>query len=181
MGDWVVKVLAWFGKPALFLAAALLFCGVSLWCSQYHWFAPANKMLEPYRGWLQIGLVASSICLGVLGSTKLGSVFIRSVQRRKMKKQRIKQVHHLTVEEQQVLGAYIRRRSRTVNWPLDYGVIHSLVTRGMLYRTVNNADFRSYPHDIPEDLWDYLNAHPELVTEAGESDHEPGKRGWMSF
>src|SRR6266446_6828117 len=121
---WAVKILDWIGKPTPFIAsAALLFCGVSLWCLQYPWFAKAKQVMDPYQGWLQLGVVASSVYLTVFGALKLWSVVNRAFQRRRLKHSRLQQLHSLTIQEQQVLGAYIRRQSRTVGWPLDFGVI----------------------------------------------------------
>jgi len=70
----------------------------------------------------------------------------------------------LTEDEKQILRFYIDRQTRANILRYDDGVVQSLVSDGIIYRSASIGNIlEGFAHNISEFAWDYLNAHPELL------------------
>lgn len=78
-----------------------------------------------------------------------------------------KRLHRLTIEEKQILGAYIARQTRSIHLDLSSGIVNGLVAESIIYRSSNlsnpRAGLTAFAYNIQPWAWDYLNEHPELL------------------
>ena len=142
------------GKPALVLSAVLAFCGLTWWLTRYPAFADARKTIAPYQGWIQICLVGSSAVLAIFITAKFGTWLTNAMGRRRFKKALHNHLKTLTIPERAVLCSYLKRGTRTAEWPIDNSVVGALISRGILYRD-GMGDMRAFPT--------HVNKHPELI------------------
>ncbi len=117
--------------------------------------------------------------LAVFLITKVGTWITKGFNRRRLRKARRERLHRLTVPERHVLQVYFETGSRTVDLPIDDGVVSCLMGCGILYRRTGMADFRRFPTHISEDAWLYLNEHPELLATPNQPRREPSRYDWM--
>jgi Super-infection exclusion protein B len=84
-----------------------------------------------------------------------------------------KRLHSLTLEEKQILAAYLARGTRTLYLSVQSGVVKGLVHENIIYRSsnVNNAEYGAlaFAHNMQPWAWDYLNDHPEVLTGDAQS------------
>ncbi len=134
MPEGVGSVLKWLGKPALVLSAVGASCGLTLWLARYPAFADAEKTIAPYRGWIQLALIASSAMLGIFIIARFGTWLKNAMMRRRFQKAVCNHLKTLTVPERAILQFYLRNRTRTAEWQFDDSVVGALISCGLLYR-----------------------------------------------
>lgn len=75
----------------------------------------------------------------------------------------IHRLEHLTPQEQEMLGLYLKDKTRTQEFSMENGVVAGLVQANILYPAVQQASIYEFPFNIQPWAWKHLNAHPELV------------------
>lgn len=169
-------------KLAPLLFAVWLSCTAALTLPyRYTWFAGAKSMIEPYRGWLILALIGSTAYLFVLGIGKLGGAFVRSMERRRFNRGMAKRLANLTIHEKHVLQCYLDYGTRTLGWSIDEPIIASLVAYGILFRSSSFGNMLDYPHDVQDDVWNYLQENPAVVATPGIMRTELDRRGRMRW
>lgn len=164
------------------LSAIAISCGLALTLPyKYHWLEAVKPLVEKNRAWVLIALVLSVVYLAVmiLGRTLKGVQ--RIYRRRQFKKNIGKRMEHLTVPERHVLQRYLIEGTRTIGWRIDEPIIASLVAYGILFRSASMGSMLSFPHDIQDDVWNYLQEHPESIDTPGNRRREPGPNDWMQY
>lgn len=76
---------------------------------------------------------------------------------------RKKRLHRLTIQEKQILRAYIEGQTRSLTLDITSGVVSGLVSESIIYRSSNLGRLSGFAHNIQPWAWDYLNEHRDLL------------------
>jgi hypothetical protein len=78
-----------------------------------------------------------------------------------------KRLNRLTIEEKQVLRAYIEGQTRSIYLNVSSGVVNGLVQESIIYRSSSlsnpEAGRMAFAYNIQPWAWDYLNDHRDLL------------------
>jgi hypothetical protein len=121
------------------------------------------EFVPKYRPYIGVILLLS---VGLLASHLLNSLFGWISQRRKLSrklKNGMKHLQTLTIEEKEILKAYIETGTRTQYLPMRSGVVSGLEWDMILIRSSNIGDLEEWSYNIQPWVWDYLHKHPDLL------------------
>jgi len=77
---------------------------------------------------------------------------------------RKKRLHRLSVEEKQILRAYIEGQTRSLMLDIASGVVNGLEQETIIYRSSSLGHLMSgFAYNIQPWAWDYLNKHRDLL------------------
>ena len=115
---------------------------------------------KPYFGAVLLVCIALALASGI-GAVSEKINDYRSWRARK------KRLRRLSVEEKQVLKAYIEGQTRSMYFNITSGVINGLVAESIIYRASNlsNPEYgmTAFAYNIQPWAWDYLNKHRDLL------------------
>jgi hypothetical protein len=165
MLDNIVKILSLFKEPVRFIFSLAVVAALVL-------FAPDSiigklgllKYREegkPYLGGFILFSVAIIIARAIGFAIEKYDNFRLSVARKK-------RLHCLTIEEKYILSAYIEGQTRSMELPIQSGVVAGLVHAKIIYRATSlsnsMAGFAAFAYNIQPWAWDYLNKHSDLLS-----------------
>ncbi len=85
-------------------------------------------------------------------------------RKRKMRKTIFQRLHSLTEDEKQILRYYVALQTRSNTLRIQDGIVQSLVSAGIIYRSAGVGDMiNGFSHNIGDTAWHYLNKNPELL------------------
>jgi hypothetical protein len=107
---------------------------------------------------ISVSLFAISIGAGVVS-------FVKSWWRmRGFDLRKINRLNCLTEDEKQILRFYIEKQTRANVLRCDDGVVQSLVSDGIIYRSASFGNIvEGFAHNIDDFAWLYLNVHPHVL------------------
>lgn len=117
---------------------------------------------KPYLGGFLLLCIAIAIANAIgVGSGKYNNYrFLRAGKKR---------LRSLTIEEKQILGRYIERKTRSLYLNFASGVVNGLVNESVIYRSsnVSNPEYgrMAFAYNIQPWAWEYLNDHRDLLRE----------------
>ena len=118
-----------------------------------------------YRPWPGLALLLSGIATIVSGATSLNPFLNRTIRNW----QRPRRLRNLTPEERGVLRGYVERQTRTRMFKLENGIVKGLVHADVIYLASGDGYvLEGFAHNIHDWAWDYLQKHPNLVSEPGK-------------
>ena len=112
---------------------------------------------KPYFGAVLLVCIALTIAsgIGAVGSKINDYRFLRA---------RKKRLHRLSVEEKQILRAYIEGQTRSLMLDITSGVVNGLEQETIIYRSSSLGHLMSgFAYNIQPWAWDYLNEHRDLL------------------
>ncbi|MCE5310484.1 MAG: superinfection exclusion B family protein [Acidobacteriales bacterium] len=123
-----------------------------------------TEFTKNYRPILGV-LFLSSLALLLVSVGSFVIDRIKSIWRDRKAFQRItKRLHSLTEDEKQILRFYIRHNTRANSLRIQDGIVKSLVSCGIIYRSTQLGDVANgFAHNISEIAWNYLHIHPHLL------------------
>jgi len=134
---------------------------VLLWLTSFGEEAAVAK----YRFWI----VVVFIFCGTLWVTHGLAALVQDAKNKWCERQKLKlkqkRLHDLTWDEKQVLGKYIKERTRTQEYRNNNGVVLGLIMEGILQRVVigDLAVYANVDINIQSWAWEYLKENPQLV------------------
>ncbi|HUN28582.1 MAG TPA: superinfection exclusion B family protein [Alphaproteobacteria bacterium] len=112
---------------------------------------------KPYFGVILLLCIALTIASGI---GALGS----KINDYRLRRSRKKRLHSLTVEEKQILRAYIKGQTRTRYFDITDGVVKGLEQETIIYRSSDVGHLVSgFAYNIQPWAWNYLNDHRDLL------------------
>lgn len=112
---------------------------------------------KPYIGGFFLFCVGVALASGIRAG-------IRQYDRYSFFRSGKKRLHRLTVEEKQILRAYIEGQTRSLHLNVTSGVVNGLEQETIIYRSSNLGHLMSgFAYNIQPWAWDYLNEHRDLL------------------
>jgi hypothetical protein len=148
-----------------YLVAIGIFCGVLLFIDE-----PLSKSLgvfkitQDYRPWIGFAFIASISLVIIEGGIKTYRGIKNFVHKTRFKKSLIQSLHSLTEDEKQILRYYYAKKSKTNTLRIDDGIVNTLGSKGIIYRSASNGTLlEGFSHNINELVWDYMHENPEIL------------------
>lgn len=148
--------------PVCMLCATVVFCPAPLLQQ-----LGLGKLEAQYRPWFGFGFLGSALILLTHWFFSIKSTIVNIMYERHKARKRL---HHLTFEERIILQKYLYHGRRTINFGIDNGVVASLVVNGILFQSSGFGSIvGGFAFDISDDVFQYLQKHPELLSTPPES------------
>ena len=133
-----------------------------------------QEIRTKYKSYAGCAFIITASLVTVQSLAKAGGYIRKRSLRSKFRKKAIQSLHNLTPTEKQILCGYILPNERTQYLSIQDGIVNGLCAAGIIYRSANvgNLYGRGYAFNIEDWAWDYLQAHPELITEGVPTDSQ---------
>lgn len=124
-----------------------------------------TDMVEKYQALLFFAFLVSSVALLVSLISAVFEFWVESWISRKLLKNRIELLHHLSVQEREFLSRYIENNMSTQRADYSDGIANGLQAKKIVFRTsaVSEPGGRVFPYNIQPWAMNYLQKHPELL------------------
>ena len=161
----VSKFVEWIKLSPKYLFPILIVLGFVL-------FAPADildvfglsSIVSQYRPYLGAAfLVTAALLLANMLGAWYGWIKRRYVRSKNIKRGR-RRLRSLTDAEKEILRGYIHNKTRSQYLWVTDGVVRGLEAEKIIYRASEVGSLDEWAYNIQPWAWNYLNAHPELLS-----------------
>lgn len=122
------------------------------------------EFAQSYRSMLGLTLVVTVSLFAVSVAGGGISIVKRWWRKRGFYRRVSDRLNCLTEDEKQILRFYIAEQTRANVLRYDDGVVHGLISDGIIYRSSPLGNMlEGFAHNISDFAWDYLNVHPHLL------------------
>ena len=160
------RLVEWIKLSPRHLLPLSLFTGFILFAPQ-RWLAAFGiaGFVSDYRPYIGVTFLLSTV---LLISAAIVAGYGWAKQKRAeaaLLRGRRERLHHLSEPEKEILRGYIEAQPRTQYLSMADGVVGGLVAERIIYRASSlGQSFDYFAYNIHPWAWEYLNAHPKLLS-----------------
>ena len=172
--EWFTKIVELLKSPRL-SAVGVLITAAALWFPR-RFLPPGAVAPDKFQVWVFVAFVVCTAAL-VVNAIAVGWSFIsHKVTRHQIKSKMVSRLNNLSPDEQHVLYGYLAKRTVTQYLEIDSGIVGSLLGKNLVRMGARVGRFNTFAVNIDEEALQYLQEHPEVVSNPSAPGPTPAER-----